>query len=449
MSARDKTWVVVVALALLLLSGLGCTGCSGLIDLLGGKETPTVPPSPTSAERATPTATVTPTPSFPGGSVSLENPAGGFDLLYPEDWEVEFEEGTAVLAESQDALDSTDPADGALMFILSGPAEDLAPEAEGELTAEGLLEIFLEDIEDDEDVVTVGEVEPRSFLEQEGVAVLVQGTEDDRMLNVYLATYLDEDIAAVLMAADFTENWDESWPIFDAILDSALFYPPEGLYEEGATPEAVEQGDLEKGVTATAALASEDVMDVWFYESSGEEFVVVDVVAVGDWDPALELLDEAGEWLDYDDDGGEGFNSRLYVYLEAAGRYEFQVSAFFDAGVYEITLAGEETIEGGSLDYGETVEGYLDEGEWELWTFEGSDGDVISISLVGYEGVEDTYLEVFDEDWVFEAYDDDSGDGNSAFIEEHELFWDGTYVIVARAYGDGAGAYTLSLEKAP
>jgi hypothetical protein len=310
-------------------------------------------------------------------------------------------------------------------------------------TAEGLVAAFLEDADQDE-TVEVGEIETRAFARQEGAGAPIRGTEDDQALEGYVAAYTDDEVAAVLVAAGPADRWAAVWPTFESIFAGLVFYAP----QQAGPPPAVDRGDLRKGAAATATLAP-DGTDVWVYESPGDELVVVDVMAETDWDPYLEVFDQAGDSINYDDDGGADLNPRLYLGLPASGRYEFHVTAFSGSGAYEIRVAGEEALDGGSLTYGETAEGDLEEGESELWTFEGAEGDTITISMIGYGDLEDTYLELYGPDWTQEVVDDDSGPDYFALIEEYRLAEDGTYRIVARAWGSDIGRYELALEQMP
>ncbi|PJF23063.1 MAG: hypothetical protein CUN56_02800 [Phototrophicales bacterium] len=101
-------------------------------------------------------------------------------------------------------------------------------------------------------------------------------------------------------------------------------------------------------------------------------------------------------------------------------------------------------ISGGSISYGETVEGNLNLGEAAEWTFQGSTGDVVTIAMNSEDL--DSYLELLGPDGSGLASDDDGQGYPNPRIDSFELPADGTYVIVACTYWtDEAGSYTLSL----
>ncbi len=431
MRRRQKTVMAVVALTLLVVSGLGCSFC----PLLDGRETPPPQPPPVVTQEAT-TIAPGPPPHVPEGMTALEHPFGGVNLHYPADWEAEVSAEGVLLAESQQVLDDFDPAAGALMLVFSGVAEEMTADVTGEPTAEGLMDTMLAGFEDTEGN-QMGERETRRFASQEGMGAPLWWSEEDQSLRGYLAAYLDEDVGAILLAITSEDQWDETWPSFDAILASATFYAP---------LEAVDRGGIELNGTDTSTLDAGGT-DGWTYRSPGDEYVTVEVVAVGDWDPTLEVFNEAGNSVAFDDDSGDGFNPRLVgLHLPVPGRYEIRVSTYSGHGEYQITLSAAETPGGGSLTYGETVESNLEEeGEQETWTFEGVAGDAISISMVGLGSLRDTYLELHGPDGTRLTHDDDSGEGTSALIGEYRLPQTGTYRIVARAYGSQAGSYTLTL----
>ncbi len=104
-----------------------------------------------------------------------------------------------------------------------------------------------------------------------------------------------------------------------------------------------------------------------------------------------------------------------------------------------------------AVEYGDEVEGEINDDTFEVfYTFEGSEGDVVQLSMISEDGV-DCYLEVYDEDGELVARNDDSDEvgGLNSFIEV-ELPADGTYTIRATRFGQeggsSAGTYVLTLD---
>jgi hypothetical protein len=101
---------------------------------------------------------------------------------------------------------------------------------------------------------------------------------------------------------------------------------------------------------------------------------------------------------------------------------------------------------GGSISYGQTVQGRIaSPGAEESWTFNGTAGDTVTISMIGQGSFDDTYLELYGPGGNLLTDDDDSGDALSALIGYYVLPQTGTYRIVARAWGSDTGPYSLSL----
>ncbi|MDY6877637.1 MAG: hypothetical protein SWK90_15755 [Chloroflexota bacterium] len=104
-----------------------------------------------------------------------------------------------------------------------------------------------------------------------------------------------------------------------------------------------------------------------------------------------------------------------------------------------------EPVERGPIQPGEMVEGRLPPGGVDIWYFEAEEG-YASIRLdAAVPDVLDPYLELYNEDGVIIAEDDDGGDGYNALIVDFPVVVSGNYVIHALTYS-GEGDYTLSLE---
>ncbi len=104
-----------------------------------------------------------------------------------------------------------------------------------------------------------------------------------------------------------------------------------------------------------------------------------------------------------------------------------------------------------ALGYGDRVDGEItDDRPFVFYTFEGSAGDVVRISMEATSGDLDTHLTLLDEDNDIVAENDDVERGNTDSLIEVELPADGIYTIGASRYnfddGDSAGEYVLTLE---
>lgn len=96
---------------------------------------------------------------------------------------------------------------------------------------------------------------------------------------------------------------------------------------------------------------------------------------------------------------------------------------------------------------GDTIEGQLRAGRWDIWQFEASAEQHVTITLRSSDF--DPLLELYSPtDSRIPLYsDDDGGRGRNATLRNVSLSSDGTYLIYARSYNnEGTGMYRLSLE---
>ncbi|MEM9954315.1 MAG: hypothetical protein AAF846_22080 [Chloroflexota bacterium] len=179
------------------------------------------------------------------------------------------------------------------------------------------------------------------------------------------------------------------------------------------------------------------------YEIELEEgqVIVIDLES-DDFDTLVRVLDEDGDELASDDDGGDGFNSRLEFEAEDSATYTIVVDAFNEPdGDFELTVEGaemdededeenEDSAPSGDADivYDEEVEFDAD-GEDELEvTFEGSEDDVVTI-LARAESEQNITLVLLDPDGDEVAIQDSFNFGATGLIRI-ELPDDGLYTIV-------------------
>jgi hypothetical protein len=105
-----------------------------------------------------------------------------------------------------------------------------------------------------------------------------------------------------------------------------------------------------------------------------------------------------------------------------------------------VPLAQAQDVE--PIDFGDTVRGRItDPDEGDLYTFEGREGETISVEL--FSDDTDVYLRLADADGNVIVENDDISRSNLNAAIEYELEEDGTYFIAALAYDPGS--YTLVL----
>ena len=186
-----------------------------------------------------------------------------------------------------------------------------------------------------------------------------------------------------------------------------------------------------------------------------------------DFDTYLSLAHVVGgitEFIQEDDDGGEGTDARLRFRIDRDGSYLLIVRGWgMDRGRFTLSLVELPPPPPAvvrSLEWEQTVEGHLSlegslfETEWgdeipyDLWTFEGTAGDVVRVAMDSEDF--DAYVEVGildGDEFILEASDDDGGAGSNALLH-HRLSQDGTFAIRARSFSGWAaeGRYTLRVD---
>jgi hypothetical protein len=177
-----------------------------------------------------------------------------------------------------------------------------------------------------------------------------------------------------------------------------------------------------------------------------------------DFDPVLRVgrrEDGAFIQLAENDDGPDtGLNSRLVFTAPENGEYLIRVTPLnaTDAGAYSLSLReGPPAAAAEPITIGAAVEGQLTESDGKSdndrpadnWRFEGREGQRVRIDMTSADF--DTYLELFDENRISLAQDDDGGPEGDNSRLTFTLPRTGAYIIEARAYFEGMGAYGLSI----
>jgi hypothetical protein len=180
---------------------------------------------------------------------------------------------------------------------------------------------------------------------------------------------------------------------------------------------------------------------MWQFEGEAGTFISLAMEGIEESvDAYLELLDGNGTLLEEDDDGGEGYNSKLMYLLPTSGRYFIRTTSISTPGSYELTLTRQELP---TLRFGQTVTSSTD--VETLWQFEGEAGTFVSLAMDGIDESVDAYLELLDGNGTLLEEDDDGGDGLNSWLMR--LLSRSDRYIVRTTSIDAPGRYELTLNR--
>jgi hypothetical protein len=213
-----------------------------------------------------------------------------------------------------------------------------------------------------------------------------------------------------------------------ATLDFAIPAQPDIAYEGEITGERVEQ----------------------FYRIEGEQYDRVTVEMNRDGgalDAFLRLTDDQGNVLAEDDDGGGGQNAAVRDFVLPYSGVFYAVATRFNGmsgettGAYTLMVRDAGNAFDGvpaeiqRLGYGTSVTATLDDLVPRLvYAFYGTQGDVITTSVVNAGGDLDPVVGLLDAGQQLLASDDNSGGSLNALIERYTLPYTGVYYLQAGRY---------------
>ena len=200
--------------------------------------------------------------------------------------------------------------------------------------------------------------------------------------------------------------------------------------------------------------------DDYTFQGSAGEMVTIEMIDLSDLEPYLELLDPNGQELSSE----YGEDSAIIKYtLPQNGTYTISAGdSLYRSGEYTLSIfcdskgkenepeetqeeEPEEQQEGFNIDTIGTIfcgvrrDDSLPEEEdiRDYWTFQGSAGDMVTIEMIGYDGMQPVLaLKDPGDNYLLAAY---------GFIGDYTLPSTGTYTIVAMEDNFESGDYTLSL----
>ncbi|GAB4514555.1 MAG: hypothetical protein OHK0046_16830 [Anaerolineae bacterium] len=216
---------------------------------------------------------------------------------------------------------------------------------------------------------------------------------------------------------------------------------PSTIFERSDDTESQITGDIVPGGSVEGRLTASSPEQSYTFTAPAGEVITITLMS-DDFDAYLNLLDNNGDVLAYDDDGAGDLNSRIGPYAIAAeGTYTIVATSYSGDATGSFTLYME-TSNLETVVFGESVRGALDE-ETPLTAYQLTveDGDtfVISLETDSYS----TYVTVTDTNGTTlrETF------GGSEVIGPFFAEEDGGYVITVSTYDTfTASSYTLTAE---
>ena len=297
-----------------------------------------------------------------------------------------------------------------------------------------------------------GEIDTWSFTAPDDIYVQITAfsTEFDTMIELY-------DADGILLESDDDSGGGFNASINGVALEAGAEYEIQASpFEPEASGDYVITIDITQPPPETVTIAYGDSFDSLVIPGKPTNFVfegaqndVVSITMNGDFDGYLTVLDDGGIILTEDDDSGGDLQPAISsMVLPQDGTYTIEVTGYgnFDAGDFTLELElldDAVTVEGGLVVYGDTVSGFANGDNPPNYTFEGSAGDRINVSVnADFDGV----LELYDPSGELIASDDDGGSGVNPRLTLITLPVSGEYRLVLATFDPvETGAYTLTL----
>ena len=170
---------------------------------------------------------------------------------------------------------------------------------------------------------------------------------------------------------------------------------------------------------------------------------VLVVETTGSTDTYLEVYDDEDRYITSDDDGGEGFNAKIEIVVQANRTYFFYLYGYDDddSGPFRISATHRNFPNTTEMRLGSSLNLNMTRGQEFWYRVRSANAGFIIVQTTGDI---DTYLEIYDELYNLIDRDDDSGEGFNALIE---IFAEAnkTYIIRLRGYdGEVSGRTSIS-----
>ncbi|MCB9451260.1 MAG: PPC domain-containing protein [Anaerolineaceae bacterium] len=207
------------------------------------------------------------------------------------------------------------------------------------------------------------------------------------------------------------------------------------------------------GDVAEGDLTARYIVRYYRFEAKKDDLITVRMSRTsGNLDAFLVLANAGLQELVSDDDGGGGQNAKIEGYLIPADGTYYILATRFDredgktTGGYRLELQtlgnAFDTVapDAQRISYGTTITGRLDEITPQiLFSFWGTEGDVITVSLNRGDGDLDPVVSILNEEQTPLTSDDDGGGGQNARIARYRIARTGLYYIRAARFSGEVG----------
>jgi hypothetical protein len=276
---------------------------------------------------------------------------------------------------------------------------------------------------------------------QTGYVVVETRGDIDTYLEAYDASYefIDEN-------DDGGEGYNARLEIFAQAGRTYLFllteyYGNGGPYQIRASFRAIPQA-TELRLNSIVSGNIREGEDYWYsIRATQAGFLVVETT--GSTDTFLDAYDESYNWIDWDDDSGDGYNARLKILAEAGKTYIFRLKGYggYETGPYRISASMEPMPEVTELRFDTMVSGNIRLGEEYWYSVRATQAGFVTVQT---SGTTDTYLEAYDSSLTYITEDDDSGGGVNASVrisvEAGKLYY---FILSGYDYSSTSGPYSI------
>ena len=182
--------------------------------------------------------------------------------------------------------------------------------------------------------------------------------------------------------------------------------------------------------------------EIWYSIRAAETgFLIVETT--GDTDTFLEAYDDQRNFIIQNDDGGEGLNARVEIFVTAGRTYLFKLRGYsnYSTGPYRIWAAAEPVPASTELRFGLERPDFISEGQRNWYSVRTTEAGYVIVETFGNDI--DTYMYAYDSQYNLFMQDDDGGQWLNARIE-FLAEANQTYYFVVRGFGSwSSGRYDI------